>query len=105
MRGAPQWTGHDATMIGDLSNTILLRTDRLRGIEVDPDSRTVRVGAGVLWSEVTAALAPFGLASLAGFSGSVGVAGFSIGGGYSWLARRNRLAESSITAAELVGRE
>ena len=60
------------------------------------------MGAGVQWSEVTAALAPHGLVGRAGSSGSVGVAGYSLGGGYSWLGRRHGLAVSSVTAVELV---
>jgi hypothetical protein len=102
LRVAPQGTGHNAGPLGDLAGTILLRTDRLREITVDPTHATVRAGAGVLWSEVTDALALHGLAGRAGSSGSVGVAGYSTGGGYSWLARRHGLAVSSITAVELV---
>lgn len=102
LRVAPQGTGHNASPLGDLAGTILLRTDRLRRVTVDPAHATVRAEAGVLWSEITAALAPHGLAGRAGSSGSVGVAGYSTGGGYSWLARRYGLAVSSITAVELV---
>jgi hypothetical protein len=99
---APQRTGHNAVPLGDLAETILLRTDRLREVTVNPDQASVRVGAGVLWSEVTAALAPHGLVGRAGSSGSVGVAGYTAGGGYSWLARKHGLAVSSVTAVELV---
>ncbi|MEO6944539.1 MAG: FAD-binding oxidoreductase [Lacisediminihabitans sp.] len=99
---APQGTGHNAGPLGDLSDAILLRTDRLREVTVDPEHATVRVGPGVTWTEVTDALAPHGLIGRAGSSGSVGVTGYSIGGGYSWLARKHGLAVSSITAVELV---
>lgn len=102
MRVVPQGTGHNPGPLGDLASTILLRTDRMREVTVDPVHATARVGAGVLWAEITAALAPHGLAGRAGSSGSVGVAGYSTGGGYSWLARRHGLAVSSITAVELV---
>jgi hypothetical protein len=74
----------------------------MREVTVDPVARSVRVGAGVSWSEVTDALAPHGLVGRAGSSGSVGVAGFTLGGGYSWLARRHGLAANSVTAVELV---
>ncbi len=102
LRVAPQGTGHHAAAVGDLTGTILLRTDRLREIAVDPQTRTVRVGAGVLWQEVTDALAPHGLVGLAGSAGDVGVAGYLLGGGYSWFARSRGLGASSITAIELV---
>ena len=99
---APQGTGHNASPLGDLAATILLRTDRMREVTVDPIAQSIRVGAGVSWSEVTDALAPHGLIGRAGSSGSVGVAGFTLGGGYSWLARRHGLAANSVTSVELV---
>ncbi len=102
LRVAPQSTGHNASPLTDLSDAVLLRTARMAEIEVDPDGRSVRVGAGALWADVTEALAPYGLAALAGSSPDVGVAGYTLGGGYSWLGRRYGLAASSVTAVELV---
>jgi hypothetical protein len=102
LRVAPQGTGHNAGSLGDLEGTILVRTDRMDEITIDTDTGIVRVGAGTQWSAVTDALAAHGLAGRAGSSGSVGVAGFTLGGGYSWLARAHGLAVSSVTAVELV---
>ena len=36
LRIAPQGTGHGAAALGDLDGTILLRTSRMRGVEIDP---------------------------------------------------------------------
>jgi hypothetical protein len=102
LRVAPQSTGHNASPLGSLSDAILLRTGRLHAVTVDADRRSVRVEAGAIWAEVTAALAPHGLAALAGSSPDVGVAGYALGGGYSWLGRSRGLASSSVTAVELV---
>lgn len=33
----PQRTGHNATPLGDLSGTVLLRTDALNGVTIDPE--------------------------------------------------------------------
>jgi hypothetical protein len=55
-----------------------------------------------LWGEVAAAAAGHGLAGLAGSSATVGVVGYSIGGGLGWLARRYGLAANSIRAADVV---
>src|SRR5689334_12927425 len=49
LRVAPQGTGHAASALGDLSDTILLRTTRLREVDVDPRHRRARVEAGVVW--------------------------------------------------------
>ena len=102
LRVAPQGTGHAAAAIGDLTGTILLRTTRMRGVDVDPQDRRARVEAGVIWQEVTDAAAEHGLAALAGSSHDVGVFGYSLGGGLSWLARKHGLAANTILAAEIV---
>ena len=102
LRVAPQGTGHAATALGDLSGTILLRTTRMRDVQIDPHDRRARVEAGVIWQEVTDAAAEYGLAALAGSSHDVGVLGYALGGGVSWLARKHGLAANAILAAEIV---
>jgi hypothetical protein len=102
LRVAPQATGHGAGALGDLSDTILLRADDMRDIEIDADARRVRVDAGVIWGEVGSALAPFGLVALAGSAHDVGVVGYTLGGGFSWLARKYGLAASRVRSVEIV---
>jgi FAD/FMN-containing dehydrogenase len=105
LRIAPQGTGHNAHPLGALAHTVLLKTERMRRVEIDPQARVARVEAGVLWGEVTDAAAEHGLAGLAGSSADVGVVGYSLGGGLSWLGRRYGLAANSVTAVELVNAE
>jgi FAD/FMN-containing dehydrogenase len=102
LRIAPQGTGHNAAAMGSLAHTVLVKTERMRRVEVDPETRTARVEAGVLWEEVSAAAAEHGLAALAGSSPDVGVVGYTLGGGISWLGRRHGLAANSVTAVDLV---
>jgi FAD/FMN-containing dehydrogenase len=102
LRVAPQGTGHNALPLGSLAHTVLLKTERMRGVEIDAAAQRARVDAGVLWAEVTEAAAEHGLAGLAGSSPDVGVVGYSLGGGVSWLGRRFGLASNSVTAVELV---
>jgi len=105
LRVAPQGTGHNALPLGSLAHTVLLKTERMRGVAIDAAQQHARVEAGVLWEEVTEAAAEHGLAALAGSSPDVGVVGYSLGGGISWLARRHGLAANNITAVELVNAE
>ena len=102
LRVAPQGTGHGAGALGDLAGTILLRTGRLDGVEVDPEHQTVRVGAGVIWQAVADAADEHDLAVLAGSAPDVGVAGYTLGGGMSWLARKYGLSAANLNAAEVV---
>ena len=106
MRGyrvAPQGTGHNAAGLGQLdAETILLKTERMRSVEVDANGARVRAGAGVIWQEVVDAAAEHGLAALHGSSHDVGVVGYSLGGGIGWYARRFGMAANSVLAVELV---
>jgi hypothetical protein len=102
LRVAPQSTGHNADPLGPLGNTILLRTSAMRDVQIDPGNRVARVGAGALWMDVTEAAGRHGLAALAGSAGDVGVAGYTLGGGISWLGRSHGLAANSVVALEVV---
>jgi FAD/FMN-containing dehydrogenase len=102
LRVAPQATGHNAAPLGRLDDTILVKTGAMRGVRIDGARRRARVRAGALWQDVTARAAEHGLAGLAGSSPNVGVVGYSLGGGLSWLARRHGLQANRVTAVELV---
>jgi FAD/FMN-containing dehydrogenase len=102
LRVAPQGTGHGASSLGALDETILLRTKRLGGVEVDSSARTARVGAGAVWDDVVGPAAKHGLAALHGFSGGVGVAGYTLGGGLGWLGRSRGLAANAVTGLDVV---
>ncbi|NLT04734.1 MAG: FAD-dependent oxidoreductase [Solirubrobacterales bacterium] len=101
LRVAPQRSGHAAETL-DLDGAILLRTDRMAEVAVDPVAGTARVGAGALTGDLVAAAARHGLGVLAGSSPTVGVVGFHLGGGLSFAGRRHGLAAATITAVELV---
>jgi FAD/FMN-containing dehydrogenase len=101
-RVAPQGTGHGASAFGDLDDTILVKLHRLEGVTIDPAERTARVQAGAIWIEVVEAAAEHGLAALAGSSPDVGVVGYTLGGGLSFLGRRYGIGANHVTAAEIV---
>jgi FAD/FMN-containing dehydrogenase len=101
-RVAPQGTGHGAKAMGDLADTILVKLHNLRSVTVDPESQTVRAGAGTIWIEVVEAAAEHGLAALAGSSPDVGVVGYTLGGGLSWLGRKYGIGANQVTAIEVV---
>jgi hypothetical protein len=102
LRVAPQGTGHGASPITTLDTTILVSTKRMRGVRIDPKARLARVRAGAIWEDVTAPASAYGLAPLAGSAHDVGVVGYTLGGGLSWLAREHGFACDSVTAIELV---
>ena len=94
--------GHNAGPIDWSRDTLLLKTERMHGIEIDVAARRARVEAGALSRPLAIAAGEHGLAYLAGTSPNVGVVGYALGGGLSWMIRKFGLACNSITAAELV---
>src|SRR5215211_8678297 len=102
LRVAPQATGHNVGAYGSLDDTLVVDVRHLQEVSIDPDARRVRVGAGVKWERVSPTLSEHGLAGLHGSSPDVGIAGYSLGGGMGWLARRHGLQANSVTALEVV---
>jgi FAD/FMN-containing dehydrogenase len=102
LRVAMQGTGHNAVPMGPLDDTMLVKTERMRGVEIDERNCIARVEAGALWIDVTAPASEAGLAPLAGSSPDVGVVGYTLGGGLSWLGRKYGLAANRLLSAEVV---
>lgn len=99
---APQRTGHNAEPLGDLDGVILLKTDALQGVSIDPEALSVRVRSGAKWGDVVPRASELGLAALHGSTPDVSVTGYALGGGVGWYARKLGLAANSVTAIELV---
>ncbi len=103
LRVAVQAEGHSAgPLAGVGKDTLLLKTARMTGAEIDAENRRARVGAAAKWQDVSALASPLGLAGLSGSSAEVGVVGYMLGGGHSWLARKHGLACNSMVGAEVV---
>jgi hypothetical protein len=102
LRVAAQGTGHNASPL-DLDGAMLIKTERMRGVEIDPETRIARVEAGVTWGEVAGPAAEHGLMPLQGSSHDVGVVGYTLGGGMPLIARKYGLAAEHMVAAEIVG--
>src|SRR3712207_5126974 len=102
LRVAPQSTGHNAYPLEGAAGTVLLKTSRMRGVQIDAERRVARVQAGTWMIDVVEAAAPHGLMPLMGSSPDVGVVGFTLGAGVSWMARRYGLATNHVHAIEVV---
>lgn len=97
---ATQPNGHGAS--GRTAGSILLRTGRLDGIEIDAQNRTARIGAGVSSGALQHAAATHGLTALPGSSPVVSVTGVALGGGLSWFGRAFGWVADSVIAFDVV---
>ena len=102
LRVAPTATGHNVAAYGTLDDALLVDVRNLQEVAIDPAAQRVRAGAGVKWERIAPELSEHGLAGLHGSSPDVGIAGYSLGGGMGWLARRYGLQANSVTAIEIV---
>src|SRR5262245_18097994 len=94
-------TGHGAAVPAD--GAVLINVHRMDGIVIDPARRTATVGAGVRMQSLIDMAAEVGLAPVCGSSPSVGVVGFTLGGGLSpALGRAYGYAADHVRAAEIV---
>ncbi len=74
----------------------------MKGIRVDPASRTVKAQAGVLLGELDRETQQFGLAVPAGVVSHTGVAGLTLGGGLGWLMRKYGLTIDQLLSVDLI---
>jgi FAD/FMN-containing dehydrogenase len=94
-------TGHQ--IVGTAQGAVLITTHRMNDVDIDAVGRTARVGAGAVWAEVVQKAAEAGLAPLNGSNPTVGVAGYTLGGGLSpTLGRSHGYAADHVRSLDVV---
>jgi FAD/FMN-containing dehydrogenase len=94
--------GHNGAGLGTCDDGVVIDLSQLKGVQVDPQARTVRVGGGCTWSEVDKATNEHGLATPSGIISTTGVGGLTLGGGIGHLTRKCGLSIDNLLEAELV---
>jgi FAD/FMN-containing dehydrogenase len=94
--GGHDWAGRA------LCPGIVIDLSRMNGVVVDSANRSARIAGGARASDVVAMTDPLRVAAVAGSFGGVGMAGFTLGGGYGALIGRFGLALDNLLAAEVV---
>ncbi|KAJ7629459.1 hypothetical protein DFH06DRAFT_720716 [Mycena polygramma] len=89
--GHMNWGGSN---VGPSGFTIDL--GRLTAISVLPNDRIISFGSGCVWRDVYEALAPYNLTTVGGRASNVGVGGFLLGGGMSFLSIEHGLGSANI---------
>lgn len=94
--------GHGVAGSAVADGALLIDLSAMRGVDVDPGRRLVRVQGGATWGDVDHATQLHGLAVPGGFVSTTGVGGFTLGGGIAWTSRKLGLACDSLLGAEVV---
>jgi UDP-N-acetylenolpyruvoylglucosamine reductase len=93
---------HGVAGYGTCDDGVVLDLGRMRGIRVDPETRTARAEGGCTWADFNHATHTFGLATTGGVVSSTGIGGLTTGGGMGYLARRCGLACDNLLSVDLV---
>src|SRR5512135_2910938 len=94
--------GHSFAGHGTSDGGFVLDMSKMRGLHIDPQRRIAWAQAGLTAGQYTAETARHGLTTGFGDTGSVGIAGLTLGGGIGWLVRKHGLTIDDLLAVEVV---
>jgi FAD/FMN-containing dehydrogenase len=80
--------GHNVAGLAMVDDGLVVDLTRMKGIYVDPESRTVTAQMGLTWGEFDRETHLYGLATTGGLISATGIAGLTLGGGVGWLMGR-----------------
>ncbi|KAI0266243.1 FAD dependent oxidoreductase [Gloeopeniophorella convolvens] len=94
--------GHSLNPGFSSTKGVQISMTRFNQVTVNSSAGTVDVGSGLIWDQVYEALDGTGINVVGGRVPGIGVAGFTLGGGYSWLSSQFGLTIDNIAAYQLV---
>jgi FAD/FMN-containing dehydrogenase len=94
--------GHNPAGRAVSEGGLMIDLSLMKGMHVDPATRTVRALSGLTWREFNRETAVHGLATTGGVVSTTGIAGLTLGGGIGWLMAKYGLAADNLLSVELV---
>jgi FAD/FMN-containing dehydrogenase len=94
--------GHSYAGLCTGDEVLMIDFSGMKGVEVDTVNARVLVEPGVRWGEVYDIALPYGLCPAGGTVGTVGVSGFTLGGGSGWMTRKHGLALDNLLSVDVV---
>jgi FAD/FMN-containing dehydrogenase len=102
LRVAVRGGGHSFPGYSVCDDGMVIDLSPMKGVRVDPATRTARVRAGVLLGELDRETQAFGLAVPAGIVTHTGISGLTLGGGIGWIMRKYGLTIDNLLSVEMV---
>jgi len=97
--------GHNVAGRALCDDGMVIDLSAMRGVLVDPKTRTVQVQGGATLGDLDRETHLHGLAVPTGVVSKTGVAGLTLGGGVGWLVRKHGLSCDNVISFELVTAE
>ncbi|MFW6074033.1 MAG: FAD-binding oxidoreductase [Chloroflexota bacterium] len=94
--------GHNIAGTAICEDGLMISLARMRNIDVDTETKRVKIGPGATWGEVDAMTQPHGLTVPSGIISTTGVSGLTLGGGWGWLTRSWGYTCDRLRSAEMV---
>jgi FAD/FMN-containing dehydrogenase len=94
--------GHSVPGFGTADDALVVDLGRMKGVRVDPASRTVWAEGGCTWGDFNHATYAFGMATTGGIISTTGIAGLTLGGGIGYLTRGAGLSLDNLVSADVV---
>jgi FAD/FMN-containing dehydrogenase len=94
--------GHNGGGLGSVDDGLMLDLSLMRGVRIDPESRTGTAQGGSQLGDYDHAAHAFGLATPAGIISTTGVGGLTLGGGIGHLTRKYGLTIDNLLSVDII---
>lgn len=95
-------TGHSYAGTSVRDDGLLIDLSLMNAVRVDPSAMRAHVAPGARWGDFDHEAQAFGLATTGATVSTVGVSGYTLGGGTGYLARKHGLGLDNLISADVV---